>query len=539
MDGIQLFFWSERSTKNRVEEDKEINRSIHHLTTMPEYQVAPTPAPPRPSKRSRHFQEARAPVVPPPFLPNEVILEQILTRVPAADTIRFRAVCREWRAALTSDHFVRAHQAVVRAAAQPPSPEIVFFAPTAAGSTTTSFYSSRLLLTTSTAQQNGGSSSSARELVTVRDMPADDLVISGTKLCRGLTLLFQPSVSAYHVCNLSTGEHVSLPPCPWARRVIADGPYVLSSTGLGFDRAANEHKVVRLFEDWNKQPHCEVYGLRSGGWWRPCAGDVPPHAPRGLCSRPPVFVDGYLYWHMNTEMNFYGWEARSLATPEPILSLAVDTEQFRWVHPPEERARYAFHLADLDGFLCAVVDTRLTVGQYELWTLTAAAAAGSTTTATTAATSPWTLRCRISLASVVPRPMGDALRAGFRVLPLGSSPGGEILLATSRHEVYAYDPESNRVRRAFSTNEFVDTLTRESELLLNIAVHEEWVTPVCRRRGAGDDVGKLKMKPGNRTVARQGGQGPTDRRRDDAIVMAVRMFCLHQRDNNGLIRPNI
>ena len=117
---------------------------------------------------------------------------------------------------------------------------------------------------TSTAQQNGGSS--ARELVTVDDMRAVDLIMSGTKPCRGLTLLFQASVSAYHVCNLSTGEHVSLPHCPWARRVTADGPYMLSSTGLGFDPVANEHKVVRLFEDQNKQPHCEVYGQRFGGW---------------------------------------------------------------------------------------------------------------------------------------------------------------------------------------------------------------------------------------------------------------------------------
>jgi F-box interacting protein len=229
---------------------------------------------------------------------------------------------------------------------------------------------------------------------------------------------------------------------------------VLSSTGLGFDPASNEHKVVRLFEDWNKQPRCEVYGLRSGGW-RPCAGQVPPHAPKGLCSLPPVFVDRYfywhMYWHMNTRLNFDDPEGNVYGMPEPtILSLSVDTEQFGWIHPPEERARYAFHLADLDGSLCAVVDTRFAMGQYDLWTLTAAAA-GSTS-------SPWSLRCRISLA------MTDALRAGFRMLPLGSSRVGEILLATSRHEVYAYDPESNRVHRAFSTNDFIDTLTCESRV---------------------------------------------------------------------------
>jgi hypothetical protein len=37
--------------------------------------------------------------------------------------------------------------------------------------------------------------------------------------------------------------------------------------------------------------------------------------------------------------------------------------------------------------------------------------------------------------------------------------------------VYAYDPESNRVHREFSTNDLIDTLTCESKLLLNIAIH--------------------------------------------------------------------
>ena len=42
-------------------------------------------------------------------------------------------------------------------------------------------------------------------------------------------------------------------------------------------------------------------------------------------------------------------------------------------------------------------------------------------------------------------------------------------------------------------------------------------------------MGRLKMKPGNRIVARQGGRGPTDCRRDDVTVMVMLMFCFHQR----------
>ncbi|OEL28009.1 hypothetical protein BAE44_0010969, partial [Dichanthelium oligosanthes] len=75
--------------------------------------------------------------------------------------------------------------------------------------------------------------------------------------------------SAYHVCNLSTGEHVSLLPCTPAHRyslaVWSSGLWSNTSAGLGFDPAAQEHKVVRLYND-SKTPCCEVYGLRSGGW---------------------------------------------------------------------------------------------------------------------------------------------------------------------------------------------------------------------------------------------------------------------------------
>nr|CAB3446083.1 unnamed protein product [Digitaria exilis] len=45
----------------------------------------------------------------------------------------------------------------------------------------------------------------------------------------------------------------------------------------------------------------------------------------------------------------------------------------------------------------------------------------------------------------------------------------------SRHEVYAYDTERNSADTGFP------------ELLLNIAMHEETVTGVCRHRVAGSD----------------------------------------------------
>ncbi|GJM90581.1 hypothetical protein PR202_ga06879 [Eleusine coracana subsp. coracana] len=150
---------------------------------------------------------------PAPVLPHDVIVDQILTRVPAAAAaVRFRAVCRAWHAALTSDHFVQAHHhTFVRD--DDAHPEIVFFSPRPDFTTGTAFYTCKLELT---AQQNGSSSdNSARELLTVDNVRPNELVRSGARPCLGLTLLFQPkpNTDAYHVCHLSTGEHVSLPPC--------------------------------------------------------------------------------------------------------------------------------------------------------------------------------------------------------------------------------------------------------------------------------------------------------------------------------------
>ncbi|KAG8056501.1 hypothetical protein GUJ93_ZPchr0002g23987 [Zizania palustris] len=182
-----------------------------------------------------------------------------------------------------------------------------------------------------------------------------------TKPYHGLTLLCNAKSSAYYVLNLSTGEHVALLPCALADNHSPYGtdcaPPALS-TGLGFDPVACEHKVVRLYQDLEKRPRCEVYSLGSGGRWRPCAGQVPEHATKGLEGRPPVFLDGCFYWHMHTG-HMSCVEARMFRTPELILSLSASTEQFGWVHTPEELAPTVCHIVD-HGSLCAVVDHRLT-----------------------------------------------------------------------------------------------------------------------------------------------------------------------------------
>ncbi|KAM0899374.1 hypothetical protein ACQ4PT_021259 [Festuca glaucescens] len=320
-------------------------------------------------------------------LPDDLVTDEILTRLPAAAAARFREVCRAWNAAITSDHFVAAHAR--RAAAR--QPETLFF-PSAEGPST-SFY------TCSVAQAGGAS----RELLTVGNLAGEYVVLS-RRPCHGFTLVRDARSSEHFVFNLSTGDHAVLPRCEPARTFSIPtfnlpynsrfhptmapwSPFEFSSTGLGFDPATGEHKV------------CEVHMLGSRGW-RPCAGDVPsvpwPGLMKYLSGLPPVVVGGSFYWLLWPHSNV------GVDPHDPlILSFSIADERFGWVRTPprvsmRRRNHRIRHLAELDGSLCAVaygVPRRFHRGEERLIELLT----------WTPSPSSWKTRCRIDLATLPKR----------------------------------------------------------------------------------------------------------------------------------------
>uniref|UniRef100_A0A0D3HA38 F-box domain-containing protein n=1 Tax=Oryza barthii TaxID=65489 RepID=A0A0D3HA38_9ORYZ len=172
-------------------------------------------------KRLRRSSESNGERRPPR---GELLVDEILTRLPIAAAVRFRAVCRQWNAALPSDHFILAHRARA-AAARHRHPELLFFAPGAAfaGGRATSFYACSL--------RDGDCEAppppaAARELLTVAGITAAHAVLSPTP-CRGLTLIFDTYRSEYYLFNLSTGDHVALPPCQPAAAANLDSTLTL------------------------------------------------------------------------------------------------------------------------------------------------------------------------------------------------------------------------------------------------------------------------------------------------------------------------
>ncbi|EAZ10102.1 hypothetical protein OsI_32411 [Oryza sativa Indica Group] len=451
-------------------------------------------------KRLRRSSESNGERRPPR---GELLVDEILTRLPIAAAVRFRAVCRQWNAALTSDHFILAHRARA-AAARHRHPELLFFAPGAAfaGGRATSFYACSL--------RDGDCEAppppaAARELLTVAGITAAHAVLSPTP-CRGLTLIFDTYRSEYYLFNLSTGDHVALPPCQPAAAANLDStltlptmnptsyppawpaPWIeLSTTGLGYDTATGEHKVVRLFKRRDGGEYsCEVYTQGAGGWRRG-VGRVPPCAANLLPALPPVFVDGYLYWLLRP------------AGPgeEPIhrvLSFSIGGEKFGWVYVPPRLSSRICHLADLDGSLCAVYDNRLFGRVYGLFTWSGRSSSPSPS---------WSVRCSINL-QTLPEQVSEELAGERVIVPLCSAGGAgssKIMLATGGHKVFVYDVERNAVERVFRMQDMVAVPRGylQAPLLLSVGLHDERIADVVHRRaGAGDGERRLKVKLGRR-----------------------------------------
>ncbi|XP_048548827.1 putative F-box/kelch-repeat protein At1g12870 [Triticum urartu] len=181
-------------------------------------------------------------------LPDEVTTE-VLLRPPVRSILRFRAVCRSWAVALSSEEFCSLHTAKAEAEAKAvPQPKLIFISPSAA------YDSTGVYLGSSSDSSNG-------PLFTLDDVHGDFAVLSPLP-CHGLTLLHDPVAPAYYVSNAATRAVTQLPPCQHA---------IFSTAGLGFDASTKEYKVVRLRVacgklDEKQRIGCEVYDPRRRAW---------------------------------------------------------------------------------------------------------------------------------------------------------------------------------------------------------------------------------------------------------------------------------
>ncbi|CAL4909313.1 unnamed protein product [Urochloa decumbens] len=356
------------------------------------------------------------------LLPDEIITE-VLLRLPIKSILR--AVCRSWAVLLSSEEFCSLHMAL--AAVKPSPPKLLFVSPTA-NFDSTAVYSCSLL-------------DHRDDLLFTLDYARGNFVDVVPAPCHGLPLIYDAVVPAYYVCNAATRAATRLPSC-------YDVPY--ATAGLGFDALTRKYKVVRLFQGrgYEKQTfNCEIYTLGDdeGDHWRPVAGGVPFR----FCSfarsaiwyavfrkAPPVFAGGFLHWLI--EPSFFAKTPRA-----SVISFSLTNETFSWVRSPSFAVSGA-HLVELDGHLCMVRDLRKgspAGSMLEIWKLNDYSSGG------------WSLNHQITLLGHVSTDFVDP----HVVKVIGSfgncNSSKRIIITTSKHKVFAYDPLSETLENVHSTME--------------------------------------------------------------------------------------
>ncbi|CAL5006075.1 unnamed protein product [Urochloa decumbens] len=414
-------------------------------------------------------------------LPGEIISE-IMLLLPARSVLRFRAVCRQWAAQLSSPGFMGAYAA--RAGTRRVSnPKLVIFA-APPGRRATAAYSC------------SSSSSSAADTLFTADHLRPDFLSLSSRPCRGLVLLSDArAAGSYWVCNPSTGERRPLPLPPRHRGLL-----VLSSAGLGVDDRTMECKVVHLFSTAGSAcgPRCEVYTL--GGRWRPVAAtalewlyDNAIDVTRALQTEaavtrtPPVHAGGSLHWLVYpTSDDMAAPVGRDRGGGAIVLRFSVSDESFGFVDVPaslpmedyvsleEHSPAVPVHLAELRGSLCMVHDLRRRPrGSLDVWVLR-----GCNNNA-----GGWSLEYRIP----VTPPMARDVHGPRFITVLGACIAGEqekLLVATSEHKVFAYATGTGRVEAVLSVGGETTGigLQREATAGVRLGLYEDSLVRISRHK---------------------------------------------------------
>uniref|UniRef100_A0A0E0MAY1 F-box domain-containing protein n=1 Tax=Oryza punctata TaxID=4537 RepID=A0A0E0MAY1_ORYPU len=247
-----------------------------------------------------------------PYLPEEMVVE-ILARLPVKSLLRFKCVCRGWRAIISEPSFIRAHLrcSVSRRQQEPSiliSPHFSHDQPTKF-STHISFYQ----------WEQGGPSSLAR-FMDARDFPVgrEFSIVSYFTHCDGLVLA--PTDTKLYLFNPATREAITLP----------DGHGNNHAAGLGLDPSTGKYKVVRSFYRSSMDPPIsmgmEVFDVgEPGARWRETATD-PPHPITRW--RTALTVDGgYLCWFMD--------RLRYPDAPRGLLRFSLQDEAFTVTRLPD------------------------------------------------------------------------------------------------------------------------------------------------------------------------------------------------------------
>ncbi|WVZ99335.1 hypothetical protein U9M48_044656 [Paspalum notatum var. saurae] len=284
---------------------------------------------------------------------DDLLIDEVLVRLPAKSLARCKCVCRSWRDGITSAAFVRRRLELSRQR-RPLS-----------------------FLCIPRGQINFEDGVTDADLIFEKAWPGEGITYRiHPKHCDGLVAVATTTDRVF-VCNQATREFVALP----LARLAAITPS--STVALGFDQWRNAYVVGRCFYrkfelDASYEIGHELFMLGSGG----------SDSRWELTQDPPYAVEDH--WPICTRQAFY-WHPRAPA-PEQLMRFSLQQRVFDMVSKPPAPDGFGTldldEMTELDGKLCyvhAVEDA-----SFKFWL------------ADETLELQWTLHCRIDLLNPIP-----------------------------------------------------------------------------------------------------------------------------------------
>lgn len=300
-------------------------------------------------------------------LPDDLVADEILTRLPARSLARFASVCAAWRAAISGDpsSFLRRRRKKEHSS----SFLLLLYAlvEDAEGRLAFSNHVPFYRLRWPDGAGDGRRRCPRLAHVSVFGDGGEEPTLSLPRTCDGLVLL--PNGDDVHVINPATGDVLTL---PQSSRVAAAGASWRHSTGLGLDARTNTYKVARYVHlstaaadgaaaDDDGAAVMEVFTIGHGdaAAWRETTTPPPPSYP--VCHvRTAIHSSGNLFWKLQLRRS-----PAAAAGSFLLLRFNLAHETFTVVHHPRPSSPLAPPLlSELDGELCIGL---LVSGRQELW----------------------------------------------------------------------------------------------------------------------------------------------------------------------------
>ncbi|RLN30870.1 putative F-box protein [Panicum miliaceum] len=357
-------------------------------------------------------------------IPDDLLVSDVLVRLPAKSLARCRCVCRSWRAGIAAAAFIRRHLELSRSrAAQHPSavPSIPRWIHPFDGRATCEMISFHRLLLPPPGRRarappgivdchDPGSGDKVRdidsELVLEKAWREGITRLISPTHCDGLVAIATATDRVF-VCNPATGDHNAvLEHC--------EAEDFVPQVALGFDQWRNRYVVARYFyrtytygggaagQDHDDVGH-EVFALGAGGDW-----ELTQDPPYAVGVQRPMCTWRAFYWHADEpepRLMRFGLQDRAFTVVprpptgwNPVDDMAAlrDGSTLCYVHASAEASFQVWLAEDDDG--------------REL---------------------QWSLRCRIDLLDPVPS-------VNYNLMPVTAA-DGDTLVALAGGTLWKYD----------------------------------------------------------------------------------------------------